>query len=376
MRSADLHRRAEDLRSLARAQGKSPGPADFFEAVRAHEDANGLLAAFRRDLARSETAAGRTVLQLTSDVFRAAVASFGKATALAEAERAALEGYDRADRERWTGQRVSSMDARLLAFDILARRATREPVAEIRTAAQEEVERRLADAIADITEGGRRAEYQLIWLIRRLARLQQRDHCIDIAHSLPRDDMAFGVDAHLVTGDTLFRLNIKSLSEDAYRTEYNDAVIASGQERARDASAVLVVVPFGDLHDAFRAERNAHLTEFRRRLPVLRKKIVAAIACSLPESNRDAMLALTPAAQIGRSSEKGKRLSVQYLERHTDVTTLRRFGVLSMDDRPDVTRMLDLQKRFCAVARDILETVAHFEHPTPELVQKVQQAIG
>ncbi|MDO8599579.1 MAG: hypothetical protein Q7S02_05720 [bacterium] len=351
----------EELRSLARAAGQSPGLADFFEGNVEHQRANDYYGAFLASTDR--------VAALSGDEFRGTFARFPQRDALEKAETHALDAYTAASASWWRTRFLSAMDGRLYANDLHARRAVRIADPEERQRAQDDADRALLSLIPEIEDAGKRAEYQCTLLLRRWARGRELDHVIDVVHSSPRDDIQGKDDLVMSIGSNVYRVSVKALSEDAYRTEYNEALIARGQRKADAASAVLSVVSMEDLRDVFRAETSGGRTP-----TAARQRVMKSFVAQFPDEAQ--ALLTTLVAPAPKSERPQQRLTDRYLQEHVNPPMLIAFGVLAEQDRNNVSRVMDAKRRFIAAALSILKTVENFDTPPEDLRERMKQAMG
>lgn len=352
---------AEELRSLATATGQSPGLVDFSEAHDAHQRANDYYGAFLSSV--------NGIAALNGDAFRDAFAQFPERAALERAETRALDGYDAASKSWWRAQFLSAMDGRLYANDLHARRAVRIANPEDRRDAQDDADRTLLGLIPEIEDAGKRAEYQCVLLLRRWTRAHDLDHVIDVTHSSPQSDMRGEDDLVVRIGANIYRVSVKALSEDAYRREYSDQLIARGKRKADAAGAILAVLSMENLRDVFRAE-----TSDGRTPTAARQRVMASFAEQFPDDAR-AFLSALVATKV-KAERPQQRLTERYLQEHVKPATLIAFGVLAEQDRNNVGRVIDAKRRFIAAALSILKTVTNFEEPTDDLRERVKQAMG
>lgn len=393
-----------ELRDAREAAGRSRdgGEPDFFEALEPHERSNQHYAHFISYL--KETASKppfkKPVDQLSADEVRAIYRDFPSKSQLEAEESDALESYGLAVAETWRLGRLDSSDAAMLQVDLMRRRAERIEDAKKRADAIDAADKKLLDVIDgldDLTRSkdplvalgfpkgyapqkeevlsrykeleqknvGRRAEFQVVALLRSWARENGVSHFVEIEHTLPQEDHRQGIDFRFRIGGSTYSLDQKMYSSDSNQKEYQDKKVSGAAEKAGERGGVVFVLDSTQLRDVFRdfLERKVAAKD--------RLRILQGIAGALKDDDAK-LLVSSLSEKRKKSGERGKSISERDLVNFFSAKKLRELGLLAAD--AGVADILAVTKKALEAARLIFKKPADFE--SAELIDQLKKALG
>lgn len=383
-RTALEDRLLNELRQLKTESGQNPETQEvgFFEALRRHEEANLLNGQFTAYLAtETKRRYDKDVTELTPNELSAIYASFPAFQELEEAEMGALEAYARAEQSWWQAGKTDLHDARGLRLDLEYRRALRLPRCEERDRTLDEAETGLrqlitsleADRAGDrrVKNFGRRAEYQLIYLMRRWARSSELDNAIAIEHTLPREDQKLGIDHVLRLGDHQQNLDQKTLSPDEYQQEYQARLLKEAQQKARRVGGQLLVLESDRLAQAY-------LDDLAGRSGGIGKRhVVERLAEAVAPEDRELVERLIARPKKVRSEQE--LVKDKELAKFFDVMKLMDLGLITKSQaRPgsiDAAAIMDAKKRVIKAAKRLKLTQTDLTEAQADIMELIQEAL-
>jgi hypothetical protein len=360
-----------------------PGLPDLVEGNMVHDQANLELEGFAAALGKLAKQQNKPETELTREEVAKAWQDFPKREYIEDAEEKALASYERSASKNWSSpRRVDSQMAHFFALDIKYRQALRMQDETERTKLLTSINDEVARERGLLSESGHRAEYELIYIARRMASEQKLDHLFHIEHSLPREDYKApnNYDLRIFVPSQIIRLSFKALDiGHSYKKEYHDKAIEDAKARTKGTGVVLLVVDTRTLGYAF---NNRSLPSFR----LHGKNIMSDVHQQATEQlNRDITILALPKVVVKKKESplQIERKRERQLEREiaskVDFSTLERFGLLTRAQRADVSNvpmMQILRKKFVEVVRPRISKVEELNQPTPELIEKIKQAMG
>jgi hypothetical protein len=199
---------------------------------------------------------------------------------------------------------------------------------------------------------------------------------MSIEHTLPKDDLARGIDLIITAGDELSNMQLKAPPDGGAASVHHQEKIAKAKEALIGKPVSTVVIGYEVVEEAFDLEKMEPEGDNALRLKELQAEILRVLEKQM-EGKHDMFLEIMGnlKARI-EPKQKPRSLFRRRLERNTSVSTLRAFGLVTPEEERDLAAIVEIKKRFFEATKGLIKTPGDLEHPPPELVEKVRQAAG
>jgi hypothetical protein len=350
---------------------------DFFEANVEHEQANELLFNWFFFLAKRAVELKKKPINLTREEVQEAERDFPEMQNLVAYENQAMALYSSSGVRQWDRKLYDVTDAVGLYLGLAYRQAQRILDEGARAKQLDQLDARQLQHFDNIEDFGKRAEYILIWLVRKYARLKRLDHLVSIEHTLTKNDLRDKYDLVLGVAGNVVSVQQKTFSTDSNVAEYNKALLRAQQGKRRPAFVVDLTLDSLEISTLARNEREGN-GDIKRKNALITK---VADLCG-PSGDPIALInrlkdkpAPKPKSEL---SEKAIKKREREIFKVINLKFLQSIGVLGQGDLMDFNKIAEQTKVVAGVVAELMdagEIRAKDLKNLESVKEKIQQAI-
>lgn len=350
---------------------------EFYLGEAWHREANAYRTHFIQDIGRMIAGRRVSVKRIKPEEIQDAYRRFRERAKLEEAEENALTYYLSSASKGWRGAyNIGHEQAMVLALDLQYRMATYRLSDPKKTEAQHELNHRLQELIQvipgkDLEYAGVRREMELLYLLRTWMLNKGLSHSMSIEHGLPSEDLGKNkVDLRLVARADIFPLQLKAVSDDTYRTEFNEKFLAASRAKLHGTDTELAAVTVDPIVRGFKLALNPPEPSDRRRwMEAIRMKswVLDDLSRSVPDLRK-----FIAYLYEQRPKKKGEQpLTREFILANTPVALLRKFGLLPEVGTPTMDQIRAAKK----LLEPHIDAVIEIFGGTPEYLEPAPDQI-
>lgn len=326
----------------------------FYRAEYNHSLSNFKYGAFVNNAIKNSLERNSDINEISREDVDKEYASYKDRELLEEFEDEALNLYKEALSDWQDNRFVDSTDVEILIADLEYRKAQRildevkkgkegkiKKSSKKRKDALKTLSDKYSSIIGRISDPGKRAEAQMIWLIHKWTEKNNIDHIMPFYHGVPRDDNKNKIDLQLMYDGTIVNISLKSFSKNSNTEDHNNRLIEKEIEKLRGTNVNLVVVDSLDMRESFYGDnirtQSKVVKDFDEQLPY---NDIRGKAKAVKE-----ILKTKKTEEVSPKTSLGKKDIKEIIQHKSGISNLLKLGYLDQEKSNDINAIMDAKKK-------------------------------